>query len=131
MQEKLWFYVNQNYKEINGDVLEAQKAQERLTEVMARLGEIGEPVVTGFKNTKELTNHISSTYYNPKNAVLVGARDMEDEEIVNLKNAGVTVFSTNDLKQCGNKPEKMWPHNERLLLARNVLYDDEKRKKYC
>lgn len=57
--------------------------------------------VTGFKNTKELTNHISSTYYNPKNAVLVGARDMEDEEIVNLKNAGVTVFSTNDLKQYG------------------------------
>lgn len=33
-----------------------------------------------------------------------------------------------DLKQCGNKPEKMWPHNERLLLARNVLYDDEKKE---
>lgn len=57
--------------------------------------------VTGFKNTDILTNNISSNLFNPKNAVLVGARDMEDEEILNLKEAGVTIFSTEDLKQYG------------------------------
>ena len=57
--------------------------------------------ITGFKKTEAITKHISSSFFNPKNAVLVGARDMEDEEIVNLKEAGVTIFTTEDLKKYG------------------------------
>lgn len=57
--------------------------------------------ITGFENTEKLTKHISSTFFNPKNSVLLGARDMQDEEIINLQKAGVTVFSTEDLKQHG------------------------------
>lgn len=57
--------------------------------------------ITGYPNTENLTKHLSYTFFNPQNAVLVGARDMEHEEIVNLKNAGITVFSTNDLKSQG------------------------------
>lgn len=57
--------------------------------------------ITGFENTEKLTKHISATFFNPKNSVLLGARDMQDEEIINLQKAGVTVFSTEDLKQHG------------------------------
>lgn len=38
------------YKETNKDVLEARKAQERLTDAMADLGAVGEPILTAIKN---------------------------------------------------------------------------------
>lgn len=38
------------YKETNKDVLEARKAQERLTDAMAELGRVGEPILTAIKN---------------------------------------------------------------------------------
>lgn len=52
---------------------------------------------TGFKDTEQLTSMLSNKFFNPKNAVLVGARDMENEEIENLRAAGITVFTTEDL----------------------------------
>lgn len=57
--------------------------------------------LTGYPHTEKLTNKLSNIFFNPKNAVLVGARDMESEEIVNLKNAGVTIFTTEDLNKFG------------------------------
>ena len=39
------------YKETNKDVMEARKAQERLTDATAELGRIGEPILTAIKNT--------------------------------------------------------------------------------
>lgn len=38
------------YQETNKDVIEARKAQERLTDVMAEFGRIGEPILTAVKN---------------------------------------------------------------------------------
>ena len=38
------------YKETNKDVMEARKAQERLSDAMAKVGEIGEPAMTAIKN---------------------------------------------------------------------------------
>ena len=38
------------YKETNKDVIEARKAQERLTDAFAELGRIGEPILTAVKN---------------------------------------------------------------------------------
>ena len=37
------------YKEVNKDVLDAEKAQAKLTDAMAQLGEIGEPILTAIK----------------------------------------------------------------------------------
>lgn len=38
------------YQETNKDVMEARKAQERLTDAMAELGRVGEPIITAIKN---------------------------------------------------------------------------------
>ena len=40
----------EQYKETNKDVIEARKAQERLTDAFAELGRIGEPILTAIKN---------------------------------------------------------------------------------
>ncbi len=40
----------EQYKETNKDVMEARKAQERLTDAFAELGRIGEPILTLIKN---------------------------------------------------------------------------------
>ena len=42
--------ASEQYKTTNKDVLEANKAQERLTEAMAELGRVGEPILTAIKN---------------------------------------------------------------------------------
>lgn len=38
------------YQATNKDVMEARKAQERLTDAMAELGRVGEPIITAIKN---------------------------------------------------------------------------------
>lgn len=38
------------YKETNKDVMEARKAQERLTDAFAEVGRVGEPILTAIKN---------------------------------------------------------------------------------
>lgn len=38
------------YKETNKDVMEARKANERLTDAMSQLGAVGEPILTAIKN---------------------------------------------------------------------------------
>ena len=42
--------ASEQYKATNGDILESRKAQERLTDAMAKVGEVGEPVLTAIKN---------------------------------------------------------------------------------
>ncbi len=51
---------------------------------------------------RELANFHNGNFYNPKNAVIVGGRDIDDPlEIENLREAGVTVFSTKDVQDEG------------------------------
>ena len=42
--------ASEQYKETNKDVMEARKAQERLSDAMAELGAVGEPILTAIKN---------------------------------------------------------------------------------
>ena len=42
--------ASKQYKETNKDILEANKAQERLTGAFAELGRVGEPILTAIKN---------------------------------------------------------------------------------
>ena len=58
--------------------------------------------ITGY-DCLELTNFITNEYINPKKAVIVGARSIDPWEIDNIKNAGVTVFTTSDIKKYGVK----------------------------
>lgn len=50
----------------------------------------------------ELANFHNGNFYNPKNAVLVGGRDIDrPDEIKNLQDAGVTIFTTEDIHKYG------------------------------
>ena len=58
-------------------------------------------VATGYEKNL-LTNFHNGNYFEFKNAVLFGARDIDEPyEINNLKNAGVTIITTQDIKQYG------------------------------
>lgn len=51
---------------------------------------------------RELANFHTGNFYNPQNTVIVGGRDIDDPlEIENLREAGVTVFSTKDVQNEG------------------------------
>ena len=57
--------------------------------------------VTGYEKTL-LTDFHKGNYFNFKNAVLLGARDIDEPyELNNLKNAGITIITTNDIKKYG------------------------------
>lgn len=57
-------------------------------------------VITNYEK-KYLSDFHSGNFYNPQNTVIVGARDIDTLEIENLKEAGVTIFSTDDVKKQG------------------------------
>jgi len=51
---------------------------------------------------KTLLNEFhDGNYISPKNTVIVGARDIDPLELDNLKDAGVTIFTTNDVHTLG------------------------------
>ena len=58
-------------------------------------------VITNYEK-RELSEFHNGNFYNPQNTVIVGARDIDDPlEIENLREAGVTVFSTKDVQKQG------------------------------
>lgn len=56
--------------------------------------------ITGYEK-RLLTDFTSKNYYNPKNAVIVGGRDIDPLEKENLKDAGVKVFTTEEVHKYG------------------------------
>ena len=58
--------------------------------------------ITGYEQ-KELTEFNKENYIDPKNTVIVGGRDIDPLEIENIKDAGVTLFTTEDIKKYGMK----------------------------
>lgn len=42
--------ASEQYKETNKDIIESRKAQERLTDAMAEVGRVGEPIMTAIRN---------------------------------------------------------------------------------
>ena len=52
--------ASEQYKETNKDIIESRKAQERLTDAMAEVGRVGEPIMTAFKNiAASLAEHLA------------------------------------------------------------------------
>lgn len=56
--------------------------------------------ITGYEK-KELVDFHNGIHYNYKNTVIVGGRDIDPLEIENIKDAGVTLFSTDDIHEKG------------------------------
>ena len=56
--------------------------------------------VTGYKCEK-LTSFLDCSFVNPKKCVIVGARSIDKLELDNLKDAGVTMFYMDDIKDLG------------------------------
>jgi len=56
--------------------------------------------ITGYK-CKDLTDFITNSYIDPKKCVVVGARSIDPWEIGNMIDAGVTIFTTEDVKNEG------------------------------
>ena len=50
---------------------------------------------------KDLAEFHHGNFYKPENTVIVGARDLDPLEIENLKDAGVTIFTTEDIHKHG------------------------------
>ncbi len=48
--EKTYSKASAQYKETNKDIIESRKAQERLSDAMAEVGRVGEPIMTAIKN---------------------------------------------------------------------------------
>ena len=57
-------------------------------------------VIDGYEK-KYLSEFHSGKTYNPKNTVIVGGRDIDPLELENLKDAGVTIFTTEDVHNMG------------------------------
>lgn len=55
------------------------------------------------QNGNELSSFFAGEYYNPKKTVLIGGRDIESPEYINLEKAGVKIFTTEDIKNYGVK----------------------------
>lgn len=55
------------------------------------------------QNGNILSYFFDGKYFDPKNTVLVGGRDIESPEYINLKKAGTKVFTTEDIKKYGVK----------------------------
>lgn len=56
---------------------------------------------TNHQTGDKLTSYHNGNYYNPKNTVIVGARDIDKWEMPNIENNNVTVFTTQDIKEKG------------------------------
>lgn len=57
--------------------------------------------ITGYEKNL-LTDFYNRNYFNFKNSVLLGARDIDEPyELNNLKNAGITIITTEDIKKYG------------------------------
>lgn len=53
------------------------------------------------ENGNRLSYFFNGEYFDPKNTVLVGGRDIESPEYENLKKAGTKIFTTEDIKGQG------------------------------
>ncbi len=70
------------------------------TSVTGNLHGLPLAVVTHYEK-QILSNFHNGPFYKPQNTVIVGGRDIDPWEFGNLINAGITVFSTQDIKNLG------------------------------
>ncbi len=55
------------------------------------------------ENGTDLSYFFDGKYFDPKKSILIGGRDIESPEYVNLEKAGVKIFTTEDIKKYGVK----------------------------
>ncbi len=55
------------------------------------------------QNGTELSYFFDENYYDPKKTVLIGGRDIEAPEYINLEKAGVKIYTTDDIHKLGPK----------------------------
>ena len=58
--------------------------------------------ITG-ENGTDLNEFFDGEYISPQNAFIIGGRDIEEPERINYENAGVRLFTTEDIKKYGVK----------------------------
>ena len=63
----------------------------------------GLPLAAVNNNCSELTNFFDGNFYNHKNTVIVGGRDIDSWETPNLEKDGIKLFTTEDIKSLGVK----------------------------
>ena len=83
--------------------------------------------VTGYEKSLITDFHGNGPRYNPKNAVILGGRDIDlPDELNNLKDAGVTIFTTKDIKEQGCEPVFILSNNalDILKYTNNVINCD-------
>ena len=77
--------------------------------------------ITGYKCDK-LTDFLNCSYVNPRKCSIIGARDIDEKELVNLKDAGINVYKMEDVKKYGieNILEKAFVNGGKKL---HISYD--------
>ena len=70
------------------------------TTITGNINDLSLAAITGYKNHELKYFHKGNTIH-PSKAVVIGARNISDSEKDNLRYAGVTVFTTQDLKERG------------------------------
>ncbi len=77
------------------------------------------------QNGDTLSYFFDGDYYDPKKTVLVGGRDIEDPEYINLEKAGVKIFTTEDIHKLGAKKvmEEAYKIATKDTLGLHVSYD--------
>lgn len=77
--------------------------------------------ITGYK-CERLTDFLNCSYVNPRKCSIIGARDIDEKELVNLKDAGVNVYKMEDVKNYGieNILEKAFKNGGEKL---HISYD--------
>lgn len=80
--------------------------------------------VTSYNN-KMLVDFHKGPFYNYKNAVLVGARELDELEELNLIKCGVTIFTTNDIRNLGAEEvmKRAWAIANNGTKGVHVSYD--------
>ena len=68
-----------------------------------RTGNIhGLPLAAVTNQTSDILTYFHrGNYYNPKNTVIIGGRDIDKWEMPNIEKSGVTVFTTKDIRELG------------------------------
>lgn len=72
-----------------------------LTTISGNIHGLPFAAITNYSETQKLTYFHKGNFYDSKKSVLVGARDLDELEIENLKDAGITIFTTEDIKKYG------------------------------
>ena len=71
------------------------------TTITGNIHDLSLAAINGYKKTNELHYYHDGKIIQPSKTVIIGSRNMDDAEKDNVKYSGVTVFTTQDIKEKG------------------------------